>query len=342
MASSLQQVADAVEGKAKSGVFQNAHWKIEIWDHSGPMAGTDYSFTFRWPPSSMNWEKPIRADIVLDLAGIVSITHLGAGLGRITLQGSHGVGVQGKAEGAVADGIASATTLRTLITKWEGLVFDAQSQNKDIPQLVLAIRNGGATEWTNQEFSVWPIGFPNEQRNAQRPLEWAYSLNFWVLGNPSGRSSETTSATTPSLTTLSRILSTIESVRDTVKTLRSYANKVIKAVTAFKNIIKAGRGFILGCLDTVRGYVTTLNSLVTETTSLLSLSSLSEEILYKLGQIKRDLQSTIGATKRMLREGVLSDATSASSSSSTASTSTQRSTSDVAHAVYLAGSSSGS
>lgn len=331
----LQQIADAVEGKAKSAAFENAHWKFEIWDQSGPVAKEGYSFTFRWPPTGMSWDRPIRADITLDLAGVVSITHLGPGLGRINLQGSHGVGIQDKPEGKVADGIAKATALRSLITKWEGLVFEAQAQNMDIPQLVLAIRNGGATEWSNQEFSVWPIGFPTEQRNAQRPLEWAYTMNLWVLGNPSGRSSETITSPSPNLTTLGKILSTIENVRDTVKSLRGYANRVIKAVTAFKNIIKAGRGYILSCLDTVRGYITTFHSLVDETTDLLSLSSLSKDVRHKLGQIKRDLQSTIGATKRMLRDGVKVDATSSSSSSSSS-----RETSDVAHAIYLSDSSS--
>lgn len=179
------QLQTALRGNTPGtlGVNQAAYpvWKLEIWDDAGPKMDPADEFRFRWPPSVFNDARPWRSDVNLDLARRVAISHLSAGISRLTIQGSHGAGAQADA----VSGYDFRNALWALFQRYEGQVLEAQAAGKTLPRLVLAARGGRHPEKYMLEYWVWPTGYPADERTAQRPLDWPYTMTFLNLGKAS-------------------------------------------------------------------------------------------------------------------------------------------------------------
>lgn len=299
LASGAQSISNALAGQAggSSGPFPNAKWSIEIWDENGPMKGSDMAYSFRWPPTSWNWEQGIRADVSMDLLGKPSIMHLGPGLGRMSFQGSHGVGYS--QDGSQSQGYQNRASLKRVFLSFVTLVSEAQAKQVPLPKMVLAIRSGGGTEYRNLEEHVWPIGFPTEERDAARPLEWRYSLSFWVLGKPQEREQEKTPGGdfAEKLTTLQKVVAGIQKAVQFVKKVVKVVRSVLTMAKQLVNVVKAIRYVAKSLVRTIRETITQLRELGDELKAACDLATLSKEIKAELRVIRREIRAIDGALR---------------------------------------------
>jgi len=150
-------------------------------------AGAVPEFSFRLPPQAVQIQRSIRAESLRDLTRGVSVVSGGEGIGRIVLQGTHGVGTFKESE--PSDGRATRDRLVSFFSSFVAANEERGRLGKETLRMLLVIEGG---KWSNPEFEsylVWPESFPADSRSAGRPHSWDWSCSLLLLrpwSRPSG------------------------------------------------------------------------------------------------------------------------------------------------------------
>lgn len=142
--------------------------------------GLDSTFVFRLPPQSLQVQRNIRADVVKDVTHGVSIVTGGEGIGRITIGGTHGVGLF-----VDADRPSSGRLFRENLSAFFQAFVNANDgrgrRGQENLHLLWEIVDG---RWSNPEYEgylVWPESFPTDSRAASRPHAWDWQCSLMLL-----------------------------------------------------------------------------------------------------------------------------------------------------------------
>jgi phage baseplate assembly protein W len=289
-------------------------YSFEVWGPNGQLQPSEFGGRKPWcvlrlPPQSLTTERTFRADLGVDLAGQPTVVEAPLGPGRWMLRGTHGVGPQGlngkslitrpDMVNPVTPGLDARQNLVALFEAYaetnQALLAKGQRMNR----LVFAVRSGGSSEWQNEEWWILPIGMPSDDRTAQRPLDWAFSLSFWALARVAGtmritkfppiappttaQAAATLDKHTKELSTFEKLLKRAGAARDLIMKVREVANKV-------KDLRKA-------IVEGVRQVTTMVRSLVSSIVSLvndLNPSTLFDEIMGDLRSELNGLRCDLG------------------------------------------------
>ena len=143
--------------------------------------GMNALIAFRMPPQALQIERTIRADVLKDISRGVTIVQGGEGLGRIVIQGTHGVGPLVD----LSQPSSGRDARESIVAFFQAFVNanDLRGANGQPGlQMVFMMVNGS---WSNPEsegYFVWPDSFPKDSRSAARPHAWDWSLSMILLG----------------------------------------------------------------------------------------------------------------------------------------------------------------
>ena len=287
---------------------QNATWSLELWNPKTkrPLSladGSKREWLFRWPPSSFHLDQTLRADVGLDLLGNPTAQYLGSGLGQITLSGSHGVK---KVDGPYLkwEGIAHQTSLENFFSQWHNLLKSANTAGAPYPLMVLCVRGGTQSEWQNAEYIVWPLKRPTTERDASKPLEWRYAMQFWVMKRLESTariqdfSAEGMAALAQALseTTESGLAAMVRKAGN----IASFAKMALKTVKKLKELAMNVRSQALGAIQGVRQSLQELNSDIEAIQKALDTKSFNRDARQELGRICRELKTLHGLATRLV------------------------------------------
>lgn len=162
-------------------------YTLHIYDEKGEpvwsdeLGGRSSSISWRMPPQAIQIERSIRADVIKDLSRGITITQGGEGLGRLVVQGTHGVGAY--------PGVNQPSLGRDIREQFVAF-FQAFMNANDLRGangktglvMVFEMLNGSWSNPENESYIVWPDSFPKDSRSAGRPNAWDWSLSFMILG----------------------------------------------------------------------------------------------------------------------------------------------------------------
>ena len=209
--------------------------------------GLSATFQFLLPPQSLQIQRAIRSDVLKDVGSGIATVSGGEGLGRIVIQGTHGVGPQ--------KDIAYPTLgkqTRDLLVQYFNAFVAANDERGRVGKMglrmVFWMWGGQWSEPNSESYLVWPSGYPTDSRSAGRPHAWDWSATLTLLA-PWGTETPTDWSTVPDPTTLASnaavaadTLETMEgdwkrepSTLQKMKDLRSNLQQVSARITDFVN-----------------------------------------------------------------------------------------------------------
>ncbi len=245
-------------------------YRFEVWDDSGPAKPEDLqgeiltvskgTIALRLPPSAYNYEPVYRSDVSLDMAGEVVVFDGGAGIGRCSIRGQHGVGMPtaelarlfGKDVKATREsaGYLIMTALERWFEDWIATNRARYADGKDGLRLAFCIRDGSWTEWSNRTRWIMPITLPTHERSAARPLDWGYSISWWDLGpmKPKTKASDPAKPGGPA-----SLISKAQSLKDRAQALVApLTSRSLGSLGQQAQALANGLGDLRGSLDALR------------------------------------------------------------------------------------------
>ena len=145
----------------------------------------DDGLVLRFPPSAIQGGRPIRSQVTMDLGGEPGIIEGGLGIGRYSISGSHGVGLNGpqvmSEDGVLAGGMAARTALVRYFETYATENKNRGQRGELLLRMLLSMYDGGPTEFQDETWWVQPESVPQDNRTAARPLEWSWSLGFLMI-----------------------------------------------------------------------------------------------------------------------------------------------------------------
>jgi len=218
--------------------------------------------TLRLPPQSLQIQRSIRAEVLKDLGRGVSVVTGGEGLGRIQIQGTHGVGAFVDASTA-SPGKVARDALQSFFSSFVKSNDERGRTGKDGLRMVFRMLGGGFSNPADEAYLVWPESFPTDSRSASRPHAWDWSCSLQILA-PYGASrtmdpSKVKSAAelAKSISALDKLLASAASVwrgamtvLQNIRDLRSKLAQIKNRITAF---VSGAKDAIYQVTDLVRG-----------------------------------------------------------------------------------------
>lgn len=143
-------------------------------------AGVVPAVALRLPPQSLQIQRSIRAEVLKDLNRGVSIVTGGEGLGRIVVQGTHGVGPFQDAITPSA-GKSARDTLQGFFAAFVTANDERGRMGKSGLRMLWRMMGGGWSNPQEESYLVWPESFPVDSRSASRPHAWDWSFTLAML-----------------------------------------------------------------------------------------------------------------------------------------------------------------
>jgi phage baseplate assembly protein W len=142
--------------------------------------GLSPDLTLRLPPQSLQIQRSIRAEVLKDLGRGVSIVTGGEGLGKIQIQGTHGVGAFVDAN-TQSPGKDARDALQAFFAAFVGSNDERGRTGKEGLRMVFRMVGGGFSNPSNEAYLVWPEAFPTDIRSVSRPHAWDWSCALTIL-----------------------------------------------------------------------------------------------------------------------------------------------------------------
>ncbi len=176
----------AVTGEAsKAGTAPKlASYLIRSVDEAGKEVN---KVAFLMPPQSLNAVRPWRGQATVDAAGKVSALDGGPGLGRWSINGTHGVwgpmGPDNKNRDAEKTlGLAAAEDVQAFFVDFAAANQKRLQENKAALRLQFLITGGGPSELQYRLLWIQPESAPSWTRSNANPMAWDWDWSFLVLG----------------------------------------------------------------------------------------------------------------------------------------------------------------
>jgi phage baseplate assembly protein W len=224
--------------------------------------GLSPSITLRLPPQSLQIQRSIRAEVLKDLGRGVSVVTGGEGLGKIQIQGTHGVGAFVDAT-TQSPGKEARDALKAFFGAFVGANDERGRTGKEGLRLIFRMMGGGFSNPANEAYLVWPDSFPTDIRSASRPHAWDWGCTLSILApyrlpptvDPSKLKS--TGQLLKDATALDKLLASAAktwkgalSVLQDIRDLRSKLAQIKNSITAF---VSGAKDAIYQVTDLVRG-----------------------------------------------------------------------------------------
>ena len=143
-------------------------------------AGVNPAVALRMAPQSLQIQRNLRAEVLKDLGRGISIVSGGEGLGRITVQGTHGVGPF-----VDVDTPSLGKQARDRLIEFFGAFVLANDERgrtgKQGLRMVWRMVGGGWSNPKDEAYLVWPESFPTDTRSASRPHAWDWAVTLIML-----------------------------------------------------------------------------------------------------------------------------------------------------------------
>ena len=224
--------------------------------------GLSPSITLRLPPQSLQIQRSIRAEVLKDLGRGVSVVTGGEGLGKIQIQGTHGVGAFVDANTA-SPGKEARDALQAFFGAFVSSNDERGRTGKEGLRLIFRMIGGGFSNPANEAYLVWPDSFPTDSRSMSRPHAWDWSCSMQILApyrlpptvDPSKLKSpaelaKAVSALDKLLASAASVWRGAMSVLQGIRDLRSKLAQIKNRITAF---VAGAKDAIYQVTDLVRG-----------------------------------------------------------------------------------------
>lgn len=143
-------------------------------------AGVNPAVALRMPPQALQIQRNLRAEVLKDLGRGISIVSGGEGLGRITVQGTHGVGPFIDAQTP-----SLGKQARDRLIEFFGAFVAANDERgrtgKQGLRMLWRMIGGGWSNPQDESYLVWPENFPTDTRAVGRPHAWDWSITLILL-----------------------------------------------------------------------------------------------------------------------------------------------------------------
>lgn len=142
--------------------------------------GREAKFQFALPPQSIQIQRSLRGEVMRDVTSGTSIVAGGEGIGRISIQGTHGVGssrdfTRPSAGRDMRDKLAAFFDTWVHVNDARGRMGQSQLR------LIFGMVGGSWSNPESESYYVWPESFPSNQRTAGRPHSWEWSISLQIL-----------------------------------------------------------------------------------------------------------------------------------------------------------------
>jgi hypothetical protein len=284
-------------------------YNLQVVDENeDPVTGDEFggvSDTYQWimPPQALQIRRSIRADVMKDLGSGSSVISGGEGLGRIQIQGTHGVGPQKDISFPTLGKVA-----RDQLTAFFQAFLNANDERGRVGKpglrMLFKIVGGKWSEPDMESYFVWPETFPADSRSAGRPHSWDWSASLIILS--------------PYLISEPFDFSTLPTPQDLLSKATGLAALLQKAQALWKKF-KAGlqklkdlRNKLLVIAHRIADFVTGVKNAIYEVTDLIRgsaqlCSSILKSINPKdfLNTVSTAIRGTIYETRRFLGQAGL-------------------------------------
>lgn len=313
-----------------SKAFPLPFYRFTIYDEDGPAAASDLLgdilkacggvIALRLPPSAYHRDRPVRSEVTLDLAGETVVFDGGLGLARCSLRGTHGVGIPtpdlakifGKEPAKLATegdsaGFLMSQAMTGFFEGWAATNKQRVQDGKSPFRLAFSISNGSWTEYRSYLRWIVPLNIPTDERNSARPLEWAWAMSWWDLGDMPVKKAGPDSATPDSALVLAgkaqALLTKLQAaqsglgVRNLTGILgdvKNAANQLGVIRGQLEGIRRDALGVVLSVTDTVRQ----VSSSATGILNAINPQTFGDEVLQNLRSTALDTRLFAGEVRR--------------------------------------------
>jgi phage baseplate assembly protein W len=143
-------------------------------------AGVHPAVTLRMAPQALQIQRNIRAEVLKDLGRGISIVTGGEGLGRITIQGTHGVGPFVDAQ-TPSLGKQARDRLIEFFSAFVTANDERGRTGRQGLRMVWRMVGGGWSNPQDEAYLVWPESFPTDTRSVSRPHAWDWAVTLTML-----------------------------------------------------------------------------------------------------------------------------------------------------------------
>ena len=243
-----------------------AGYSLEILDENdnqvsaAELGGINGTFPWLFPPQSLQIRRSIRAEVLKDLGAGLSVVSGGEGIGRISIQGTYGVGPQKDINYP-----SLGKNTRDQMVQFFQAFLDANDERGKIGKLGLRMLfqmiGGQWSEPDDESYYVWPESFPTDARSAGKPHAWDWQASLLLLA--------------PYAISGPFDFSTLPSPQATVAKLTGLAALVQKAQALWKSFsaglqkLKALRTNLLAIATRISDFVAGVKATIYEVTDLI-------------------------------------------------------------------------
>lgn len=143
-------------------------------------AGVNPAVALRMAPQQLQIQRSLRAEVLKDLGSGISIVSGGEGLGRITVQGTHGVGPFVD----VSTPSLGKQARDRLVEFFSAFVLANDERGRTGKQglrMVWRMVGGGWSNPQDEAYLVWPEAYPTDTRSVSRPHAWDWAITLIML-----------------------------------------------------------------------------------------------------------------------------------------------------------------
>ena len=265
---------------------------------AGDFGGVSPYLPWRFPPQAIQIQRSIRGEVIRDIGSGFAVTSGGEGIGRITIQATHGAGKL-LSPSKVSAGLNFRNAFTTFFEAFTRTNDERGKLGKPLLQMAFEVVDGKFSNPAQDRYLVWPQSFPVDTREASRPHAWSWTLVLDILSvlSESGPVlKDDTKVITPkkAKTKLEKLLDLFEKalkiykqVKEIIQKIKDVINKIKKAINAIKKVIAGIKEFIYKITDIIRSVSQACRSLL----KALSPKDFKDDV-------KTDLRGALGDARR--------------------------------------------
>jgi phage baseplate assembly protein W len=243
-------------------------YTLEVLDENDdPISASEFGgmsgvFQYLFPPQSIQIHRSIRSDVQKDISSGVSTVSGGEGIGRIVMQGTHGVGPQ---KDPLYPTIGKQA--RDLLVQFFQTFISANDERGRVGKpglrMVFWMYGGSWSEPVAESYYVWPESFPVDSRSNGRPHAWDWSSSLillapWVIASPMDWSTIPDPLTLASDTSamaglLGKIEGSWKRAQATLQNIKDLRSNLLQISTRIKDFVDGAQDAIYEVTDLARG-----------------------------------------------------------------------------------------
>lgn len=252
-------------------VLKPATFIFEVWDSSGkgpvealPGFAGGGRIALRLGPQSVQTMRPHRAEVTLDLGGVVSVSDGGPGLARWNMSGRHGVWGprswdkpvvidESSTDPVLTDGFRARQNLLDFFTAWAKENRRLASTGDPLLRMVFTIINPGPSDWRTASWFIQPETWPGDERDTSKPTDWGWSISFVELGTAERKPKEKAAPDTVSGVSLSQLQAEAKAKAAEVTARAKRLQSLTDAAKSLKTTLSSVRARLDGIRTSVFG-----------------------------------------------------------------------------------------